>query len=370
MKLNVFGSVTGETGYDSHARQLIEALDIAGADVHVETSLARMWDRNPHLSDRLIKIIKKGPSIRSPTVMIAQPVFWPLKLSDRPEKFYGFLVWEGNVLPQGWTEICNDPRVDKVLVPSKHTWDAAVKSGVEQSKLLLIPHGVNADLFKPSEPKGGFTKLKDPNRCCFVFNKGWANGVNDRSGFDILLKAYQEEFKKEDPVRLLAHINQAYNQPGWNFGLEIQRVGCAIDGPQLVHVSDQMPYDRLPDLYNCADYVVSASKAEAFNLTVLEGMSCGLVPIVPNTGGELDYVKEDFGIIYGNEGEIPATGGVIYEGVKWKLPSKAELRKALRRAFETWRERKQELEQMKKTSRAAAEKMQWTDSARTFLKGI
>ena len=369
MKLNVFGSVLGQTGYDSHCRGLIEGLVDAGCDVHVETPLPAMWDRSPNLSDKLINVIRKDASPRSPTVMITQPIYWGLKLSDRPEKFFGFLIHEGDCLPTGWSDICNDVRVTKVLVPSLHTKDAALKSGVKEDKIVLVQHGVNVDLFKEGVSKGGFEKLKDGTTCNFLFAKGWSQGVDDRSGFDILHKAYNEEFVKGEPVKLVAHINAVYNQPTWNFGQELVKAGCKLEGAPLVHIQNQLPFKNLPDLYNTSDFVMSASKAEAFNLTILEGMACSLIPIVPKTGAEMEYVNETNGFLYGYETEILATGGFLYDGVYWKLPSKDALKRALRKAFELWQD-KEKLAEKKKQARLTAEKMTWKDSAKQLLEAV
>jgi len=335
MKVNVYGGVAGDTGYDSHTRGLVKGLSDIGVDVYVECALPQFWDRIPHLQP-LIPILKKGPARREVTVMVAQPSFWAYKLSDRPKKFYGYVVWEGDVIPSQWVDCCNDSRVDGVIVPSEHTLNACLKAGVRKDKLFVVSHGVDTDLFCPKIPdKKGVGVLFDDKVCTFLFNKGWSNGKDDRSGFDILAEAFTEEFDVSEPVRLLVHINSAYNGPLWNFGVEYNKLGLTKQWNKVVHVQNNLSFDKLPDLYRCADFVVSASKAESFNLSILEGMSCGCVPIVPDTGAEIEFASKGF--VYGHDEVIPATGGGYSEEVCWRLPSKVGLRRVLRDAFELWK---------------------------------
>jgi len=43
---------------------------------------------------------------------------------------------------------------DFVIVPSKLVWDTMVQEGVEEGKLILIPFGVDIDMFSPPSQKG------------------------------------------------------------------------------------------------------------------------------------------------------------------------------------------------------------------------
>lgn len=363
MKVNVIADVLSDTGYGSHGRGLVQGLDSVGADVTVETQLIELWDRSPNITDKLIGLIKKIINSREVCVSITQPPFWGYKLGDRVKKFYGFLVWEGDKIPHSWVADCNDIRVTGILVPSEHTKKAAINSGVDANKIFVIPHGVDTSLFKPKEVDTSFSHLKDLSKCKFLFNKGWANGVNDRSGFDVLVKAFCEEFKVDEPVSLLVHINQVYNPPGWDFGNEINKLGVSLN-MNVCYIGAQFPFNKLVSLYNCADFIVSSSRAEAFNLSVLEGMSCGLIPIVPDTGGEIDFVNVENGYVYGNDGLVKASGYQLMEDTNWLQPSKEQLKQCLRRAFNDWQgkqlgeKRKACLEQSKRfTWECTAEKL-------------
>lgn len=373
-KITMVGNCLGDDGYSSHVRGLTLGLDSAGADVCVETSLPPLFDRHPNANDKLITILKKDWNYRKgTTVMVAVPSFWKFKTADRPEKFAGFLVWEGDKIPNTWVKDCNDSRVDWVLVPSNHTKQAAVRAGVDEKKVFIVPHGVDTDIFKPVPAGDKFKHLLAPEKCTFLFNKGWVYGENDRSGFDLLARAFNAEFGKDEPVRLLAHINQAYKpQQGWDFGVEYAKLGLKKEKGQVVHIGSNVAYKHLPELYSLGNFVVSASKGEAFNLTILEGMACGLVPIVPNNGGEIDFVSENEGYVYHVGETIPAftgsNGGYIYEETKWRKPGIEELRKVLRKAFNDWKENK--LETKRNLCLKKAQDYTWKKSGERLLQVV
>lgn len=368
MKILIYGDTQTNTGYATHVKGLLTGLNRAGTDVLAETPLQPFWDRNQNLNDELIKIIQKDGDKRTTTICVAQPPFWHLKLADRPEKFYGFLVFEGDKIPKNWVEHCLDPRINAIFVPSTHTYNAAVNSGIPKERLHIIPHGVDETLYVRKEPTGDLARLKEPQKCTFLFNKGWADGVNDRSGFDILVQAFNEEFGEQDQVRLIAHINTAYNNKRWNFGYEVMKLKLPKFRAPLVYVDTQFPTPKLPELYSVADFIVSASKAEAFNLTILEGMACECIPIVPRGGGEEDYTH-DIGIHYKADEVIPASAGWLYEGINWKKPDKNDLRKALRLAYENWKNKQWlQLERDKAVDRSKA--YTWTKTGEKILEAL
>lgn len=363
MIVTIVGDPHGATGYSAHCRGLIKGLLENDVDVRVECARPNLWERNPNLDDDLIETIQKPVVPRAVTIAVSQPPFWLSKLSDRPEFFVGCLVFEGDRIPKGWAKICNDARVDRIVVPSNHVLTAAINSGVNKNKLAIIPHGVDLKTFKPNVGLNeDFKRLKDESVCTFLFNKGWVDGVNDRSGFDLIAKAFREEFKKGERVRLLAHVNEAYSRRGWNFGDELKKLDL-VDGCDIVHLPGSYPHRVLAQLYACVDCLVFANKAEGFNLSVLEGMACGVPSVYHKYGGEADF---GIGLVVESDKTIPASGGVLYEGVNWVLPSVSSLRAQLRAFFDAWKNNG--LGSIKRDCRLGAERFSWGSVAGSYLR--
>lgn len=367
-KLNLMGGIFGTSGYNSHTIQLAKALDKL-TDLSLETNLPPEW---PALvNDKTLSwISKKYP--KETTIAITQPWFWPLKLADKPKKFIGYVVWEGDKVPEGWIEHLIDPRVDYIFVPSQHTKDAILKTFQEYldldtdkytvkmnywNKVKIIPHGVDIELFKPN-------KKKEDDTFTFLCNKGWTGGMEDRGGVQYVLKAFDEEFKKSEKVRLIIKLNMAYVPPNWNWKKAIEDIGIKKreDSPQVFVNPDTFPYQKMPELYNMADCFVCPTRSEAFGLTMLEAMACGLPAITTNFGGQIDFVNEDNGWLIGGKLE-EIKHDIQYEGIKWLTPSIEELKKTMRYAFE-------HQDEVKIKGEKAAEKakeLTWDNTAKEVL---
>ncbi|MEM9549403.1 MAG: glycosyltransferase [Bacteroidota bacterium] len=58
-----------------------------------------------------------------------------------------------------------------------------------------------------------------------------------------------------------------------------------------------VPNERLPEIYNSADVLVSVSEYETFGVAILEAMSCGLPVLCTSSGGPEDFVADFTGIL-------------------------------------------------------------------------
>ena len=207
-KINLIGNFLGIDGYSRHLRGLANGLQEVGLDVRIDAPLTAQWER--YVSDAEYNMLTKKFDPERISIMIGQPQYWLLALAEKPKHFWGFLVWEGDKIPTYWQQYIEDPRVEKILVPSAHTANAIHNSYYCTKPIIIIPHGFNtAKLFPSPEPttERPFT---------FIANKGWAAGMNDRGGIQFLLKAFDEEFTKKDNVLLKVKINPSYNVPGWD----------------------------------------------------------------------------------------------------------------------------------------------------------
>lgn len=332
--INLFGTVFGISGYDNHCRQLLNALYNKNKNIHLECNKPDRWEIG--CPDYIFKSISNTIYEDGVTIAVALPHQWPM-IWDTSKDFIGFLVWEGDKVPKFWIDYILNPKVKQVWVPSKHT-KQAIKNTLEgyscseeQKKkvhnkafnelIKVVPHGVDTELFKPGKKKKGpYT---------FIMNKGWRAGINDRGGVQWALKAFSEEFKKEEDVEMVVKINPAYCGPEWNLEQELKKLEIKPN-KKLKFIVDGLPFDQIPKLYHMGDCFVSTSMAEAFNLPVAEAMSCNLPVIITDFGGQTDFVPKDGYNTYINTTLIPANDGVMYEEVKWAKPDIESLKCAMR----------------------------------------
>jgi hypothetical protein len=108
----------------------------------------------------------------------------------------GRTMYETDRVPASWVERCN--RMDEIWVPTAFHVEAFEKSGVDRSKLVVMPEAVDTVFFDPSKAEA--MHLDGIKEGSFVFLSvfKWER----RKGWELLLQAYFEEFTDADPVRL------------------------------------------------------------------------------------------------------------------------------------------------------------------------
>ena len=350
MKITIVGSVFNTSGYSAHVRNLAESLDDLGHEVSIECEKHNGWEFG--CPNKLFKILK-NPIQKENVIFIGLPSFWPLKLSEGIKNFVGFVIWEGNTVPKFWKKYLEDDRVSQIWAPSKHTLDAIRK--VTDREVKIVPHGVNNKLFVPAEKA-------NKEKFVFVANKGWSEGKEDRGGIQYLIKAFKEEFKKDEAVDLFIKINPAYFPPEYQasrdtrydyLNMMMQQLELNPEGQEIKISVDDLEEKSLPQIYQQGDVFVSTTRSEAFNLPGLEAMSCALPTLQTDYGGQLDYMTS------GNSWTIdsaiaPVKNNLLYEGIEWATPQISDIKHKLRYIFEHQEEVKE------KAAVALEDSKKWT----------
>lgn len=388
MKINVIGPLFGSSGYANHCKGLVNALAQEGVEVSLSTQLPQDWVRN--VNDAELAMIEKNKfDGNAPTVVIGMPPFWRMAMGEGARNVYGFLVWEGSRIPKDWLMRLFDKKIKGVLVPSMHVKSAIMTAYEENRKeelkdmhdkgtglneiteslkdlppIYVVPHGYDPDVFKKMETK------RETTDCVFICNAGWRNGANDRKGVQFLLQAYCEEFKADDPVRLLVKVNPAYIPVGWDAQAEIGKLSLNKENkPKLQFAMNQVELKEIAKLLNQADVFVCTQMADAFNIPGIEAMACGLPTIQTNYGGQLEYANsENSWLVECDPVPAPVTNydDVIYEGVMWAKPRIEDIQQALREAFEDKNLRARKAAKALET----ALNFTWRDSARALIKAL
>lgn len=349
------------TGYDAHCRQLVRAMYKQNKNIYLNCNKPQGWEAG--CPDDIFDMCSKvEPYNDGTTVAVMFPHQWPM-VWDEGKEFIGFLVWEGDRIPEFWLEYICDNKVKQVWVPSNHTKQAILNTyegKVEQDrledKIKIVPHGVDTKLFNPEDKR-------DKKFFTFLQNKGWRAGENDRGGVQFGLEAFTEEFKEDEPVRMIVKINPSYNSPDWNLDNEIKKIGVKPHKNLFFNVNS-IPFNQLFTLYNQADCFVAPTMSESFGLPILEAMACDLPVITTDFGGQTDFVnsegcKDDSWIV--DTELVPANDGFMYEGINWGKPDVKQLKAAMRYAY-----KKNKLHDNKEFIK----KWTWDESAKKAFKYI
>jgi len=373
-KINIVGSIFGSDGYSSHTRQLANAL-YKVADCRITTQAPPDWVK--HVNDAELDMLTKPERKDDYNLIIAMPHMW--KLFTGLGKNIGYVIWEGDKVPRSWCEEFYNNKIDYIFVPSEHTKQAILNTIIPLNehlkkliidKIKVIPHGVDRNIFHSLQDavptlkddihlKSERNRLGDTFK--FICNKGWRGTSWDRGGVQYLIKAFAEEFKKDDKVKLIIKLNPAYINPEI-INQALQQLNLPEDRAPIHINCDILPFEKLNDLYNQADCFVCPTRCESFNLPGLEAMSCGLPTIQTSFGGQTDYMTADNSMFIDYElqdsEEIP-----MYEGVKWAIPKMDFLKKSLRWAFEN----QDKIKEMGKQAEQDSKNFTWDNSAKKII---
>jgi len=362
MRINVIGPIFGTTGYDSHCRGLINSL-YKVSDVKLSTQLFQGWERL--VNDAELDMITKPNKENDTNLIITTPHNWKLFLGTGIN--IGYCVWEGSKVPVSYIDEMLNPKIDYIFVPSEHTRDAIINtwdtSGYDNTqgdkyqdlydKIKVIPHGVDFSLFKSLEKKH--------DKFTFICNKGWRGTSWDRGGVQYLLKAFNEEFSKEDKVQLLIKLNQAYINPQV-LQQSILNLKLMGDRAEFKIFMDSVPQNKLWEFYNMGDTYICPTRSEAFDLGSAEAMACGLPVVATGFGGQIEHMNKENSLLCDYKLEV-VKDDIMYEGIEWANIDIQDLRKKMRWCYE----HQDEVKKMGEKALEFIKDFTWDNSAKQIL---
>lgn len=322
------------SGYAEEARNNVLALDLAGVPVGVNPRYWVGWEKQLREWDatRLEELVV----IETPPDFVHVMHVTPPHFRRHPAavRHIGRTMWETDGLPPGWAERCNE--MDEVWVPSEFNVQTFSRSGVAPEKLQVVPECLQLDLFDPEiaplelPQASGFTFLA-------VFTWSW------RKGWDVLVRAYVEEFAPDEDVTLflkvqavfrplaesLAELRAFIREP---LGREPSRT------PRIVVLDSNPGAEGMARLYRAADAYVLPARGEGWGRPYMEAMAMGLPTIATRWSGNLAYMTDENSYlvdsVLGEVAEPAWREWPWFRGQRWAEPSVVHLRALMRRVFE------------------------------------
>jgi glycosyltransferase involved in cell wall biosynthesis len=244
-------------------------------------------------------------------------------------------MFETDRLPEGWAAACN--RMDAIWVPSEFNRETFARAGVAVEKLRVVPGVLDLAAYDPGcaplriEGAHGFTFLS-------VFD--WTL----RKGWDVLLRAYVEEFRQEEAVTL---VIKATSSLGYASGQLVETIADYLTGslardlnriPRIVFLDALVPDAQMPHLYRAADCYVMPTRGEGWGRPFMEAMAMARPVIGTHWSGQTAFLDAENSLPLDYEVvEVPERAWretPTYRGHHWAEPSVAHLRQLLRRVFE------------------------------------
>jgi glycosyltransferase involved in cell wall biosynthesis len=154
--------------------------------------------------------------------------------------------------------------LDKIFVCSNWAKNIILKNiSFNECDIHVIPLGVDSSIFKPSDVTNGITTR--------FFNCGkW----EVRKGHDILVSLFNEAFEQEDNVELVLMCDNPFcsesEKTQWENLYKYSKLGSKIH-----IIPRQTTQEEVYNIMKQSDCGVFPSRAEGWNLELIEMMSCG-----------------------------------------------------------------------------------------------
>ncbi len=322
------------TGYAEEARSFLLALEDAG--MRIAASEIRWNDRDAVL-DRDVEHRLRQMTSRAPTagtVHVSHILAPHFTRRENACLNVGRTMFETDRLPENWVDACN--RMDEVWVPSEFNRESFTFAGVDSRKLRVVPGAIDVDAYDLATPA---LRIEGSRRFNFLSVFDWTL----RKGWDVLVKAFVEEFEQGEDVAL---IIKTHSSVGYTMQQIVGQVSDYLvitlgkdpeNVPDIIFQDAVVPAHRMPALYAAADCFVLPTRGEGWGRPYMEAMAMGLPTIGTNWSGNTAFMTPynsyllDCDVV-----EVPEQAWretPTFQGHKWAEPNCAHLRRLMRIAF-------------------------------------
>lgn len=310
-------------GYSSEAWSYITALRAHAGDSqlrlqidhHGDLQSIEFWLGLPEESRRLAHELHATECRIDETIVVchSEPGAWypPLyETSLCPPTGYkdplfvvGRTMFETDRLNPEHVARCN--RMDAVWVPTEFHVSSFRRSGVDPAKVVKLVQPVDVEFFDPAKHEalvlpskapvlGSNSRASTGREFVFLSVFKW----EQRKGWDVLLKAYLEEFSKADGVALYLLTSAYHSDKDFSSKIKVfvERSGMKepTDGWAPIYLLDaHIPQSDLPRIYKAADTFVLPSRGEGWGRPIVEAMAMSVPVIATNWSGPTEYLTED-----------------------------------------------------------------------------
>jgi glycosyltransferase involved in cell wall biosynthesis/tetratricopeptide (TPR) repeat protein len=261
------------------------------------------------------------------------------------------------IIPE-WVARCNE--MDEVWVPATFNVETFARSGVAREKLFVVPGALPLPGIEAADP--ALRPLLEFPGFLFLSVFGWSL----RKGWDVLVRAYLEEFRADEDVTLLLHVAlPPVGYPDARHELDQfvrQELGRdPADGPPILVYARILSTMDMLRLYRSANAFVLPTRGEGFGRPYLEAMAAGVPVIASRWSGHLDFVTDENGYLIDTTVEdVPERFSVywpVFRGHRWGEPSVTHLRRLMRQVFE---ERAEAAARALRGQREVCERFTWS----------
>jgi glycosyltransferase involved in cell wall biosynthesis len=367
--IRLIGPYKDISGLSSNLRELAIALSETGIPV----SLVDVQNASPFKASidettakRLEVMAQTSPGENYVSIYMLPPEL--IRLHDNKAKANIFwTACETDKVPYVAALMMNSPNVTEVWAATNSSLNSFKMGGVVQDKLKLVSWGVDSVNYQPGNPS--VSSLREEGNFYFSY----IGSLKTSSGFDVVLRAFYEEFKDDEKAKLLFKAFMGNVEASKEKEVIRSIVGKykGDSKAEVVYVPGNMDNVGMRALYHTGDCLISTPRAKAWNTSVIRSMSAG-VPVITNINtGNRAYTNHQNAILIGSSSnKITDIDWLINNPLQqdhsWWEPNLAELKTAMRKVYS----KEIDLEPIKTAARREALKLDWKRIAMEVIKNI
>lgn len=334
-KMIWLGPLWDPSGYAEEGRGFVAAIDDAGGDIagYPVHWTKRTAELDPRDVDRLLRNESRPPANDAFVVQHAFPPFF--RLSDRPRITVGRTMFETDRIPANWVAPCN--LMDEIWVPGDFNIETFTASGVRRDKLWKLPGSIDEVLYAKDHAPLRFAGRRGFN---FLSIFDWSR----RKAWDVMVRAFVEEFSVDDDVALFLKVHSSIGKETSDLLSELETfvrrdLGRSPDRlPTILLLDDEVPAIDMPSLHLAADCYLMPSRGEGWGRPAMEALAVGVPTIATRWGGQIEFMHDQNSRLVAASMVDVSPQAVAeaghFRGHRWAEPSLIDLRAAMREAFE------------------------------------
>jgi len=370
-------SFLGHTGYANHSRNFFTTLNNY---LPVRIHNFSWWKELDHLDlvhhRMLIKQTWEEPpwEVGVPFYRAKSDKIISIVLMETNHYYYydsyqdpviGYNVWEATKQPQKFFDRWN--KFLQLWVPTEWQRQCTIEQGADPTKVKVVPEGVDGSKFFPGEPELKLKEYKDGRFKFMIFGR-W----DYRKSTTEMIRTFLETFNRNESVDLIISVDNPFPADGLKSTEERLKHHKLVDSRiKILHFPNNQEYISHLKSGHC---LLTCSRAEGWNLPLIEGISCGTPTISSNYGAQLEFAENISHMVDIKDHisprevfmDVHSSRNNNLEGT-WAEPDFEHLSKVMRDVYENYEEYKIKA---LVDSKIVREKFTWENAAKTALEHI
>ena len=194
---------------------------------------------------------------------------------------------------------------DTIIVSSNWAAKILEKNNIT-TQVMVVPLGVDTRIFNPTNNKPVY--FRDNHKYIFLNIGKW----EIRKGHDILLELFSNAFPYEQDVELWILASENTNK--YSDEKELEQWKKKYQNPRIRLFNGADKHEDIAHLIGCCDCGIYPSRAEGWNLELLETMAMGKPVIATNYSAHTEFCNSENCFLVDIENTEKAYDGKAFQG--------------------------------------------------------